>query len=250
MLAEERFDIILKLLEQRGAVTVQELTHRLNTSESTIRRDLTLLQNSGKLIKVHGGATAITPSFSPKDDPVERRQDLNRGEKMRIAQYAAQMIHKDDFVFLDAGTTTGLLVDFLTEKDATFVTGAAIHAKKLAQRGFRVFMLGGEFKASTETVVGAETMMALQKYNFTKGFFGANGVSVQAGLSTPDVSEGMVKRQAMAQCRERFVLADSSKFGKVSPVTFGDFTGSQIITTYLEDKAYRQYANITQVDLL
>ena len=250
MLAEERFQKIIQLVEEKGAVTVQELTELLATSESTIRRDLTVLHDSGKLIKVHGGATAASSRYSTKDDSVEERREKHREEKLRIARYAASMIRRDDFVYLDAGTTTDWMIDFITERDAVFVTGAAGHARKLSQKGCSVFLLGGQFKPSTETVVGAETLIALQKYNFTKGFFGTNGVSAQMGYSTPDANEAMVKRQAVLQCKERFVLSDISKFGKVSSVTFAAFSDAVVITTRLEDKSFRNCTNILEVDTM
>lgn len=248
VLAEERFHEILQLVNERRAVTVQELTELLATSESTIRRDLTVLHNQGRLIKVHGGATALDASFAATDDSVAVREDLNREEKNRIARYAASLVTAEDFVFLDAGTTTGLMIDYLTEKRAVFVTDATVHAKRLAQKGFRVLVLGGEMKLSTEALVGAETVTALRRYNFTKGFFGTNGISLHHGFSTPDISEALVKEQAVRQCRERFVLSDASKFSKISPVTFARFSDAVVITTSLDDSRYQNCTNIFEVD--
>ena len=73
-----------------------------------------------------------------------------------------------DFVYLDAGTTTELLIEYITSHQAVFVTNAISHAKRLAERGFTVYLLGGEFKAVTEAIVGEEAVAALEKYNFTK----------------------------------------------------------------------------------
>ena len=92
MLMEERFAAILKILVEKPAVTVAELTGLLDTSESTIRRDLAALHNMGKLHKVHGGATAIDADYAAKDDDVASRQELHADEKKRIGRFAASLI--------------------------------------------------------------------------------------------------------------------------------------------------------------
>ena len=115
MLTEERYQYILEYLQEHGSVTVAELTGQLGASESTIRRDLNALGNLGKLSKVHGGATALHLDFSYVEHPIETKSKLYVEEKRRIGQYAAQTIRKDDFLFLDAGTTTGMMIDYITE---------------------------------------------------------------------------------------------------------------------------------------
>lgn len=230
MLTEQRYDIILKLLEEKKSITVTEVKKLLDTSESTVRRDITALHKAGKLVKVFGGAVAAEHIVMASEPTVAQKMDVNKKEKLRIAAYAASLVEPEDFVFLDAGTTTGYMVDYLQEKNATFVTNAVAHAQKLASNGFRVLLVGGELKGSTEAIVGNETIRALQDYHFTKGFFGTNGITKRTGFTTPDASEAVVKRTAMEQCRERHVLSDYTKFGYVSSVTFGAFHGATILT--------------------
>ena len=232
MLMEERFAAILKILVEKPAVTVAELTGLLDTSESTIRRDLAALHNMGKLHKVHGGATAIDADYAAKDDDVASRQELHADEKKRIGRFAASLIEKDDFVYIDAGTTTEAMLAFITEKRAVFVTNGTVHAKKLVQHGCRAFVLGGEIKLATEAVVGTEALESLRKYNFTKGFFGTDGV----------------KQEAMRKCRACFVLADAAKFGRIAPVTFGQLADATVITTRLEEQELQGYTNVWEVD--
>ena len=151
-------------------------------------------------------------------------------EKIQIARCAAAMIEDRDFVYLDAGTTTGYMIEFLARTKASFVTNAVAHAQKLAAQGNRVFLVGGELKSSTEAVIGAQAMETLERYHFTKGFFGTNGISRNEGFTTPDAGEAQVKRTAMRQCRIRYVLADSTKFGNISAVTFASFDAGIILT--------------------
>lgn len=194
MLTEQRYEIILKLLEEKNSITVAEVKDLLNTSESTVRRDITALHNAGKLVKVFGGAVALDRTVATHEPTVEQKATVNVEAKQLVAARAAALIQPEDFVYLDAGTTTASMLSFLTEKSAIFVTNAVAHAKTLAAAGFRVYLVGGELKGSTEAVVGNQALMNLQSYHFTKGFFGTNGISRQSGLTTPDMNEAMVKR--------------------------------------------------------
>ena len=247
MLTEERYATILKILEEKKAVTVIDLTNLLDTSESTIRRDLNALHKNGKLYKVYGGATAIDNKYTTREDDVRTKQDLHMQEKSRIGQTAAQMIKRNDFVYLDAGTTTESMLEHLAEKNATYVTNGISHATRLSALGFKVFIIGGQLKDATGADIGTEAMNNLRSYNFTKGFFGANGISIKAGFSTPDSSEGLGKGEALARCRKGYILADSSKFNKISPITFANIACATIITNTLKDRKYHDYTKIIEV---
>lgn len=247
MLTEERFSKICSILERNGSATVQQLMTELDASESTIRRDLTALDASGQLTKVHGGAVLKRNAYSTKDEKVTNRKELNKEAKIKIAKYAAGLIEAGDFVYLDAGTTTERMIDYITNKQAVFVTNAITHAKRLAENGFTVYLLGGEFKAVTEAIVGEEAVTTLDKYNFTKGFWGANGISIQKGFSTPEVKEALVKKKAMENCRQCYVLADDSKFGQISSVTFASFESADVITNGPLQPSYRNCTNVIEV---
>ncbi|MGV8906687.1 MAG: DeoR/GlpR family DNA-binding transcription regulator [Acetobacterium sp.] len=248
MITEERFEKILELIDIKRVVKVTELSESLNISESTIRRDLTTLNDNGKLKKVHGGATAIGGSFATMDCEVQLREDHYREEKKRIGQFGAALIEKNDFVFIDAGTTTEAMVDAITERGAVYVTNGMNIAKKLVQKRCRTIIIGGEIKPITDAVVGSEALGCLRKYHFTKGFFGTNGVDLDAGFSTPDPTEAQVKREALLRSKTAYILADPSKFNEISPVSFGDLEAAQIITTKLANPAYGKYTRIWEVD--
>lgn len=246
MLTKQRQEFILRLLEEQGSITVTEVKELLDTSESTVRRDITALHQEGKLEKVFGGAVALEQKVTTHEYTVAQKTELNREEKEQIARYAASLIEPEDFIFVDAGTTTSYMLDYIEEKNATFVTNAVAHAKRLALRGMKVLLVGGELKASTEAIVGSQAMQTLLTYHFTKGFFGTNNVTKKSGCTTPDASEAMIKRTAMEQCKKSYVLCDSSKFGNVSSVTFASFEG----TTFLTEKmpvGYEKCENIIVV---
>jgi len=140
-----------------------------------------------------------------------------------------------------------LMIDYLECKQVTFVTNAISHAKRLAERGFTVYLLGGEFKAVTEAIVGEEAVTTLDKYNFTKGFWGTNGVSVQKGFSTPELKEAMVKKKSMENCLACYVLADESKWNQISSITFAAFEDATVITTKTEQGILEEYKNVIEV---
>ncbi len=247
MLTEERLKEIGRIVKEKGSVSIQELMETLDISESTARRDLAVLDEQGRLQKVRGGAMVLGDTYSAREDTILQKRDKNLEAKRQIARYAASLIEPDDFVYLDAGTTTELMIDYLTEKRVTFVTNAVSHARKLSQAGYTTYILGGEFKATTEAIVGDEAIAGLSKYNFTKGFWGTNGIHPKAGFSTPDVKEANVKKTAMKHCAARYVLSDPSKFSQISCVKFSEFVNACIITTQAPDEIYRQCENLIEV---
>ena len=182
MLTEQRQAEILRLLDQKGSVTLQELKDYFDTSESTIRRDLTQLDQRGDLVKVFGGAVKKESGITTREERVSFRMEQNQDAKIRIGRYAASLIEPNDFVYLDAGTTTASMIPFLTEKSAVYVTNAISHALQLADNGFRVLLIEGELKATTQAIVGEEAYACIQKYNFTKGFLGTNGINRKGRL--------------------------------------------------------------------
>lgn len=249
MLTQERYQYILQQLDMKGTITVSELVEKLSTSESTIRRDLTTLHGQGKLIKIHGGAMLSETSASHVEYKVNDRHSMNSEEKMLIAKKAASLIKDGDVIYIDAGTTTENLIKFITAKDLIAVTNGIVHAKKLMEKGIRTFILGGEINPVTEAIVGVNAKKDLEKYNFSKGFFGANGVSTTKGYSTPAVNEAMIKQEALQKCRYAYVLADHSKIGSVSFISFGELSDANIITDGKIHQKFKEETDVIEVDI-
>lgn len=231
MLLEERLDQICQIANERGSVTTRELVDILDVSEATIRRDVTTLAEQNRIIRAHGGIMALNATNTSLEDmEVSTRRTENRDEKIKIGKAAASLITNNDFVYLDAGTSTEYMIDHINAYGAVFVTNALTNAVQLAKRGFTVYIIGGQVKSITEAIIDAEAAESLAKYNFTKGFFGTNGVSEKQGFTTPDIREASIKSFAMSRCTECYVLCDNSKFNKVSKVTFGNENAATIIT--------------------
>ena len=249
MLTEERFAKIVKIVNQEGTVTVLELAQAIGISESTIRRDLNQLDKLGRIRKVHGGATAAVLMSDGHERNMQEKYSRNIEEKRAIAAYAATLVHPNDFVFLDAGSTTEQMAEYLEENTAFYVTNGITLAQKLAARGFKTMLLAGRVKASTDAVIGMEAVSSLARYHFTRGFFGTNGITVVEGFTTPDLEEAANKRAAMEHCRQCYVLADNSKFDTLSNVSFGELSKAKIITTRgtVRLKNYKQHTEVIEV---
>lgn len=247
MLAEQRAERILRELAQRRAATVADLCRVTGASEATIRRDLNALAQRGKLSKVHGGAVLMDGEFHGEELDMETKRGLFTGEKERAARYAAGLIGDDDVAFLDAGTTVLLMAEHLRSSKALFVTNSIECACRLMERNLRTHVLGGMLKAGTMALIGAETLSALGRYNFTKAFLGANGITVAQGFTTPDPEEAAVKALAAERAREAYVLADSSKFGQVTAAVMFPIEAACVITERLPDRRYRDYTDVREV---
>ena len=247
MLTEERLQGIERIVKEKGSASIPELMERMGISESTARRDLTLLDKQGRLQKVRGGAMIIGDVYSTKEDTVLQKKDRNLEEKVEIAKYAASLIEPNDFVYLDAGTTTEMMIDHIPSTNAVFVTNGIVHAKKLIAKGLKTYIIGGLVKPVTEAVIGADAVNNMKKLNFTKSFMGTNGIHMDYGFTTVDIEEAALKSEAMKRSYVNFVMADHTKFDKMTAVTFAALTGGSIITDVVLNPKYKDATIIKEV---
>ena len=239
MLTEERREKITEIVNEKRAVTVTELVEALDTSAATIRRDLTALDLENRICKVFGGATALNAvDVNTTEDEVSAKVLRNVREKDLISKYAASLIQDNDFVYIDSGTTTLKLISYLSNQKAKYITNGIVHAKKLIEKHLDTMIIGGRVKSATEAIIGPDCIEGIRKYHFTKAFMGTNGISVPAGYTTPDVDEALVKAEAIRHSYMTYILADHSKFGQVSSVTFAEISACCIITDVSPDKTY------------
>lgn len=248
MLKQERRNQILHLLREQGAVTVTQIAALFDASEATVRRDLAALSQLGRVRKVHGGATLVSQAFMNREDAFEAKTFQNVEAKEAVARYAAAQIMDDDFVFIDAGSTTYLMTTFIDNTKARFLTNGPAHARILAQKGCRVFVLGGELRRSTEAIAGVVAASNLQRYNFSKAFLGTNGVSEKQGYTTPDTDEAMIKAVAIERSFVSYVLCDSSKINRVSAIGFAPIDAACLICDRCPDEGIRKKAILKEVD--
>lgn len=228
MLTDERYSIILKLLNESGIVKTQDLITELNCSESTIRRDLDHLEQAGFLKRIHGGAKRI---YRLDEELTTKEKSLkNIQGKTTIGMFSASLLQENDVIFLDAGTTTLSIIDFIKVGNITVVTNGIEHASLLADYGIDTILLGGKIKFSTKAIVGSTTLSELSNYQFDKAFIGINGIDLEFGCTTPDPEEAAIKKLVLKQSSNNYVVADKTKWTKVNFVKVCELEDVTIIT--------------------
>ncbi|MFY1067729.1 DeoR/GlpR family DNA-binding transcription regulator [Enterococcus sp. AD013-P3] len=249
MLTEERQQKILQLIQEKNIVKLQELTQKLDASESTIRRDLQDLEDQHLLERIHGGAKKIQRFMLEPD--MQQKATEHTAEKRAIAAYAAALIHKDDVIYLDAGSTTLEIINYLPQNlHIKVVTNSVQHAARLIDRNIETIILGGSIKLSTQATFGYTAIQQLAPFRFTKAFIGTNGVELNAGLTTPDPEEALLKKAACQQSELAILLADSSKFEQITFTKFASLKDVVIVTDRLalpNKNAYHEQTSITEV---
>lgn len=220
-----------------------------NASESTIRRDLSTLEERGFLKRVHGGASKLSNSRQEPD--MLEKSSKNLQDKLKIAEEAASLLEEGDCIYLDAGTTTLHMIDFIDHtKDIVVVTNGVMHIDALIRKGIPFYLLGGYVKHRTGAMIGGASLTAVSQYRFDKSFLGVNGVHIEAGFTTPDPDEALLKTKAVRQAKNAYVLADPSKFGEISFAAFAALGDAAIITTEAEELAFDDYQEKTVVKVV
>jgi DeoR family fructose operon transcriptional repressor len=230
MLRQARQSKILEVVNARKYVSLGDLISLTGASESSVRADLVELAREEKLIRLRGGAQALNTESISYELNMEAKMGIEVEAKKRIAAYAATLIPDNSMVYIDAGTSTYYLTEAIEAVGAKFVTNSVTIARKLKAKGYQVYVIGGEFKLTTDAFIGSMTREIISKFTFDLGFFGCNGVDLEQGFTTPDYEEAVVKRAAMGQCAKAYVLADHTKLGVRTAVYFHPFVGEEIIT--------------------
>lgn len=213
MFAAERRQRILDLVRSSGAISLRELARQVSTSEVTVRRDLRALEAEGLLDRRHGGAV-VSGGLSHEPSYSEKAQ-VAAEEKAAIAELAVSLVSDGDALVIGAGTTTQAFARRLTRfTELTVVTNSVLVAQELARaRGVEVVLTGGLLRGSIHALVGSMAEQALAGVQSTRAFLSGNGLTVDRGLSTPNVIVAGVDRAMAAAAREVVVLADHTKVG-------------------------------------
>lgn len=250
MIIVERHEKILALLEKRQQASVSELSDLLLVSPATIRRDLADLEKLGQVTRVYGGAVLSEQYASQMhEQTINEKQSLHQEEKQVIAQQAVLQVRGGETIYLDAGTTTACLIPLLAQvvPKVTVVTNSVNHAAKLADLSVAEMVIGGSVKLATNAVIGSNAVQKIQQLHFDRSFLGINGVTADAGLTTPDIEEATMKRAVMAQSRKNYVLADASKIGAVNFVKVNDVNEAVLVTNQTDQSELDAIRKQTQV---
>mgnify|MGYP000975028974 FL=1 len=244
MLKSKRKQLILEKVMKDKFVSLEYLVKALDTSESTVRRDLDELESERKLRRVHGGAESL--HFLQEEESNQEKSIKNIQEKTKIAQKAASLIQEYDVIFIDAGTTNELLVNELHDPSVTVVTNSIHHATKLVERNIPTVIIGGVVKRSTDASIGGVALNQIGQLNFDKAFIGMNGID-DGFFTTPDMEEGAVKRAILENAKRTYVLADASKLGQTSFAKVAPISRARLITNQTESEVIQKIKEKTEV---
>jgi len=242
MYAPERHQAILDTAREWGRVEVAGLARDLAVTPETVRRDLTALERRGVLRRVHGGAIPVERLTAELG--VHDRETHAADEKERIARAALDELPDGGSIILDAGTTTVRLAELLPlDRELTVVTHSIPVANALVDRpNITLHVLGGIVRVRTLAAVGEWTKSQVSEVFADVAFMGTNGLSVERGITTPDLAEAAVKRALITAARRVVVLADHTKFGRedfarVAPLSAVDtvITDSGLDSEFADD---------------
>lgn len=239
LLAEQRRALILDEVRRRGGVRVNELTRKLGVSDMTVRRDLDALARQGAVEKVHGGAVPVTEA-STHEPGFEAKSGLELTAKEDIARAAAELVAPGTAIALSGGTTTYALAHRLLDvPDLTVVTNSVrvadvFHASQRSseqRQGAATVVLTGGVRTPSDSLVGPVTDRAIGALHFDMLFLGVHGISVEAGLSTPNLAEAETNRRLVQSARRVVVVADHTKWGTVGLSSFGSLEQVDTLVT-------------------
>jgi len=235
VLQEERFLRIRSLLATFSRLTVDRVVQDLKVSRETVRRDLLELEGLGELRRVHGGAVATTPSPEP---PLAARLIARQKEKRAIAKAAVGLLQPGQTVFLDAGSTTAILAEEIASLSGmTVITNSLAIALKLAGAdegrvsGNVVRLLGGNIDAKTQATHGDGTLEDIRRFRADLALLSPVGLHPKHGAMSFEHHEAAVARAMAAQAQQVAILADHSKIGQASRVTYARCADIDVVVT-------------------
>jgi DeoR/GlpR family transcriptional regulator of sugar metabolism len=208
-----RHDDILKIVTHRRAVTVAELTERLGVSEVTIRKDLTMLEEMGSIVRTRGGARLAEDTSQMRSFHLRRQEGLE--EKSRIAARARELVKDDDTIYIDSGSTCLLLARLLCDMNLRIVTNSLDVMNVCADApGISLISLGGSYRKEAGSFIGPMALEPLKAIQIETCFVGATGFSASGIFSSQNIIEAQLKAQVLAVSKRRIILASSAKIDK------------------------------------
>jgi len=230
-LNDERLQQIEYMIKERQHVRVAELSIHFGVSEPTIRRDLHKLATMGRVKRAHGGAIAAEQVLP--EPPIVQRFLEHAEEKQHIGQAAAQLVHDGETIFLGSGTTTLEVARSLEgKKNLTIITNAVNIINQLADNTeITLIITGGVLRHSEYSMIGHIVEQTLKDLRADKAIVSMRGVSIEEGLTNENLLETITDRVIIQCARELILVADHSKFGRVTTGVVAPITAVHTIVT-------------------
>jgi len=221
MLKEERYQKIVDWVNEKSAVTVEELCDKFHISQPTVSRDLQNLNQAGKLVKTHGGAVSIATGLATEPSFTFRKTQFTK-EKQRIAMKAAEYINPGETVIIDSGTTNFWMAEHLHNKQNVNVWTNDLHItlELINHENVNITLLGGKFRKKYFNTMGILTNKLLSNIHVDRLFIGVDAINVDSGLMVYSPEEAELKSLMIESAKETIVVCDHSKFEKMALVSF------------------------------
>lgn len=231
LLKAERKNRIRELIATRGQMTVPELSLLFEVSEATIRRDLEELDHEGWIHRTHGGAVRV--ERAAKEPPMMQRMQDQWTEKQRIGRAAAELVKSGETIFLGSGTTVLEIARNLPELDKlTVITNSLTIINELSQRpDIDVIVIGGMLRPTELTLVGYLAEQAIRDFFPDRVFMGMRAIDIQRGFTNEYMPEIMMDRTILSIGAQVVIVADHSKFGRVSSMLVAPVTAAHMVIT-------------------
>jgi DeoR/GlpR family transcriptional regulator of sugar metabolism len=242
MLAETRRQKILELIQENGSARVTYLSETFEVTEQTIRQDLKKIEESGDIIREHGGA--FLKNYSQGVKEMSLHHLVNMDKKAIIGRTAANLINDGDSVILDSGSTTTEIAKNLQNKNSIRVITNSLNIALLlgANPNIEMHMTGGEFKAPTLSLTGEKAAIFFQQTFVDKLFLATAGIHLPSSLMYPSYSDLPVKAVMIESAREVYLVADSTKIGKAALAVLNKLDQVNFLITdkYIKDDDRKQ----------
>lgn len=213
MFQPERQSQIMQILEKSKSIRVSKLSSLLYVSPPTIRRDLRLLEEQGKILRTHGGV--VLRNAADAEIPLLFREDQNNASKTIIAQKAAEHIFDGAVIFLDASSTASYLVPHLEKfHDLIVITSSPKTSMRLGEHNIKNYCTGGLLLPHSVAYVGSEAENFIRGINADLFFFSSRGYTEDGWITDSSEAETVLKKAMLKNATKSFYLCDSSKRGK------------------------------------
>ncbi len=251
MMNSQRKKEIIEYLSDVDYRTLKEIAERFDISMNTVRRDINELVSENKIRKFYGGVALIRKQSSTYNS----RAVTNHEQKTRIAQYAATLIKDHDLLFIDAGTTTSQVVDYIDRSyHLTFVTNNIHTISKVVEadnENWNLIVVGSKLKHSSHSLIDVHDWDYLNSLNLNKALIATTGLTIKSGATNPNNEDATIKSSMIKRSQESYLLLDSSKFEQTSLITFADVKDfDKIITAGEVPPYYREYLDDNNIELL
>ena len=215
MSVTKRQNEILKIIEENLYISVNELAEITFTSASSIRRDLTVLQNLGLVKRSHGGVglTQVTDKVAG----FYSRATQNIKEKRAIAKKAASLLRDGQSILLDSSSTASFMLPYIAKLDSPIVfTNNLETAISAVKQGITTHCLGGTSVNGSVALAGSQTYNALSDISVDIVFFSSQSLDKNGLISDSTEEENFVRQLMLKRAKTTVFLCDSEKFGRSS----------------------------------